>query len=45
MHGLLTEGASVVAEQRLQELWHVGSVVVVQGLVALQHVESSQIRD
>ena len=45
MHGLLTERASIIPEQRLQELWHVGSVVMVQGLVALQQVESSQTRD
>ena len=45
MHGILTEGASIDAEQRLQKLWHMGSVVVVQGFVALQHVESSQTRD
>ena len=45
VQGLLTEGASVVAEQRFQELWHMGSIVVVQGSVALWHVESSQSRD
>ena len=45
VHGLLTEGASVVAEQGLQELWHMGSVVVVQSSVALWHVKSSQSRD
>ena len=45
VHGLLTEGASVVAEQRLQELWHMGSIVVVQSSVALWHVESSQTRE
>ena len=45
VHGLLTEGASVDAEQRLQELWHMGSIVVVQSSVALWHVESSQTRD
>ena len=43
VHGPLTEGSSVVAEQRLQELWHMGSVVV-QSSIALQHVESSQTR-